>query len=419
MEDSRSENQTDGRQVARFRTAFSRRVLRGLLWVLTHTLYRIKVFGRQNVPEHGGALLVCNHLSHVDALLLVASTRRHIRFIMFKGIYERPWIKPLARILGVIPISSDLRPREMIQSLRDASDAIKQGEIVCIFAEGQITRIGQMLPFRRGFERIMKDVEAPIIPVALDGVWGSIFSFEQRRFGWKIPRQIPYPVTVNFGKALPHHATPFEVRESVQELMAEAWKERKERMRPLHRAFLRSARRHPFRFAMADVQSPKVTFGAALVRTVFLARRLRGLWAGQKMVGLLLPPSVPGALTNFAALLQGKVPVNLNYTVSEEILASCIRQCGIKTVLTSRTFLEKVKLKVPVQTAFLEDVAAKPRALETISASLCAWLMPAGLLERVLRGRAAALPTLDPRPSTPSPSLDELATVIFSSGSTG
>ena len=151
MEDSRSENQTDGRQVARFRTAFSRRVLRGLLWVLTHTLYRIKVFGRQNVPEHGGALLVCNHLSHVDALLLVASTRRHIRFIMFKGIYERPWIKPVARIMGVIPISSDLRPREMIQSLRDASDAIKQGEIVCIFAEGQITRIGQMLPFRRGY----------------------------------------------------------------------------------------------------------------------------------------------------------------------------------------------------------------------------------------------------------------------------
>src|SRR5437773_792268 len=244
MEDSRSENQTDGRQVARFRTAFSRRVLRGLLWVLTHTLYRIKVFGRLNVPEQGGALLVCNHLSHVDALLLVASTRRHIRFIMFKGIYERPWIKPFARILGVIPISSDLRPREMIQSLRDASDAIKQGEIVCIFAEGQITRIGQMLPFRRGFERIMKDVEAPIIPVA---------------------------------------------------------------------------------------------------------RRCATGWTGQRMVSLLLPPSVPGALANYAALLMGKAPVNLNYTLSQEALASCIRQCDIQTVLTSRSFLEKVKLSMPCE----------------------------------------------------------------------
>src|SRR6266446_3410681 len=244
MEDSRSENQTGGRKVARFKTAFSRRVLRGLLWVLTHTLYRIKVFGRLNVPEQGGALLVCNHLSHVDALLLVASTRRHIRFIMFKGIYERPWIKPLARILGVIPISSDLRPREMIQSLRDASDAIKKGEIVCIFAEGQITRIGQMLPFRRGFERIMKEVDAPIIPVALDGVWGSIFSFQKRRFVWKLPRRIPYPVTVNFGKPMPRTATPFEVRHAVQELMAEAWKHRATRMRPLRRAFVSTPREH-------------------------------------------------------------------------------------------------------------------------------------------------------------------------------
>ena len=102
-------------------------------------------------------------------------------------------MKPFARILRAIPISSELRPREMLQALRTASEAIQNGEVVCIFAEGQITRIGQLLPFRRGFERIMKDVEAPIIPVALDGVWGSIFSFEQGRFLWKLPRRIPYP----------------------------------------------------------------------------------------------------------------------------------------------------------------------------------------------------------------------------------
>ena len=103
--------------------------------------------------------------------------------------------------------------------LQTASDAIKNGEVVCIFAEGQITRIGHMLPFRRGFERIMKDVEAPIIPVALDGVWGSIFSFERGRFLWKWPRRISrIPITVNFGKPMPPTATPFEVRQVVQEL---------------------------------------------------------------------------------------------------------------------------------------------------------------------------------------------------------
>jgi acyl-[acyl-carrier-protein]-phospholipid O-acyltransferase/long-chain-fatty-acid--[acyl-carrier-protein] ligase len=381
-------------------------LLRFVFWGLTHTLYRIRVDGRDNIPGKGGALFVSNHLSLVDALLLLSSTDRHVRFIMFKGIYEKRWIKPFAKILRVIPISSELRPREMLQALRTASEAIQNGEVVCIFAEGQITRIGHLLPFRRGFERIMKDVEAPIIPVALDGVWGSIFSFDKGRFLWKFPRRIPCRVTVNFGKPLPHTATPFEVRQCVQELMAEAWEHRKAHMRPLHHAFVRSARRHPFHLAMADATSPKVTFASALMRTVFLARRLRKVWAGQQMVGLLLPPSVPGALVNFAALLMGKVPVNLNYTVSEETLASCIRQCGIKTVLTSQRFLDKVKLKVPGQVLFLEEVAAKPGAGEKLCALLSAWLLPTAWLEHSL-GRDKRV------------TLDDLATVIFSSGSTG
>ena len=108
-------------------------------------------------------------------------------------------------------------------------------------------------------------------------------------------------------------------------------------------------------------RTPKVTFGAALVKTVFLARRLKKIWAGQKMVGIFLPPSVPGALVNYAALLCGKVPVNLNYTLSEATLASCVRQCELKTVITSRAFLEKVKLTLPGETVFLEDVGGQAR----------------------------------------------------------
>jgi acyl-[acyl-carrier-protein]-phospholipid O-acyltransferase/long-chain-fatty-acid--[acyl-carrier-protein] ligase len=393
-------------------------LLRFILWVATHTIYRIKVLGRDNIPERGGALFICNHLSHVDALLLMSSTDRKVRFLMHKSIYEKPAMKPFARILGVIPIASEQRPREMIQSLREATEAIKRGEVVCIFPEGQITRIGFMLPFQRGFERIMKDTDAPIIPIALDGVWGSIFSFEKGRFLWKFPRQVPYPVTVNFGKPLPPTATPFEVRQAVQELMVQAWRERKPRMRPLHHEFVRSARRHPFRFAMADGQTAKVSFDAALIKTIFLARRLKALNRLNKlnglnredrpsqMVGLLLPPSVGGALANFAVMLMGKVPVNLNYTVSEETLNSCIRQCEIETVITSKAFLEKVKLKVPVNTVFLEDLSAKPGLGEKIVAFFTACL-PIDWLERSLgRGK---------RPIE----LDDLATVIFSSGSTG
>jgi acyl-[acyl-carrier-protein]-phospholipid O-acyltransferase/long-chain-fatty-acid--[acyl-carrier-protein] ligase len=120
----------------------------------------------------------------------------------------------------------------------------------------------------------------------------------------------------------------------------------------------------------------------------------------------LLPPSVPGALVNFAAVLCGKVPVNLNYTASAEILSSCARQCGLKTVVTSRAFLERVKLEVPAEAVYLEDLAAQPRLTEKIAALLISWYFPARLVERAL--------------GQPTPArLDDLATVIFSSGSTG
>src|SRR5712692_7232183 len=381
-------------------------LLRLLLWMLTHSIYRIHVEGRDNIPERGGALFVSNHMSFVDACLLIASTDRPIRFLMFKGIYDHPLIKPFAKILRVIPISSQLRPREMLRSLREAAEAIQAGEVVCIFAEGQITRIGHLLPFRRGFERIMKGLDAPIIPVNLDGVWGSIFSFERGRFLWKVPRRIPYPVTVSYGRPMPPNSTPFEVRQAVQDLHTEAYKYRKARMRTLHRAFLDTAWHHPLRFAMADQRVPKLRFGAARTRTVFLARRLKALWQGQEMVGILLPPSVPAALLNFAALLCGKVPVNLNYTASNEILASCARQCALQTVVTSKAFLERVPLQVPAKTLFLEDLAANPRVFEKILALLMSWYLPARWLEGALGQKKPA-------------ALDDLATVIFSSGSTG
>jgi acyl-[acyl-carrier-protein]-phospholipid O-acyltransferase/long-chain-fatty-acid--[acyl-carrier-protein] ligase len=381
-------------------------LLRLLLWFATHTLYRLDVAGRENVPARGGALLTPNHVSMADAVLLIGSISRPIRFIMFKGSYEHPLVKPFAKIMGVIPIASDQGPREMIHSLRVATEALNNGEIVCIFPEGQMTRIGQMLPFRRGMERIIKGVDVPIIPVNLDGVWGSIFSFAGGRFLWKLPRKIPYPVRVTFGKPLPPTASALEVRRAVQDLGAEAFARRKKRMHTLTESFIYSARRHPFRFAMADGQRPKLSWFAALVGALVLARRLRKHWHGQEMVGILLPPSVPSALVNYAAMLMGKVPVNLNYTVSNETLASCAEQCNLKTVVTARIFLEKVKVQPPGEMIFIEDVAKDSGFGERASAALAASLLPTTMVARFAGCDRRA-------------SLDDLATIIFSSGSTG
>jgi acyl-[acyl-carrier-protein]-phospholipid O-acyltransferase/long-chain-fatty-acid--[acyl-carrier-protein] ligase len=379
--------------------------LRLVLWVLVHSVYRLRVDGRENVPAKGGALLVSNHLSFVDALVLTASIDRPVRFLIFKDFYDHPLIHPFAVMGGGIPISSELRPREMIRSLRTAGEAVAAGEVVCIFAEGQMTRIGQLLPFRRGMEFIVKGVDAPIIPVQLGGVWGSIFSYENGKYFWKLPKRLLQPVTVSFGKAMPSTSSAFEVRQAVEELQSQAYVHQKDYMQPLPRAFVKTARRKRFQFAMADAQK-QIRFGAALTRTIFLARRLKKELGQDEMVGVLLPSSIAGTLVNFATLLSGKIPVNLNYTLTSEGIASCVEQCGIRTIISSKAFREKVRTEVPGDIVYLEELKDAGVAAR-LTALAMSWLLPVSLLEKVLRGNRRRI------------ELDDVATVIFSSGSTG
>ena len=195
-------------------------LVRFILWIVTRTIYRIRVEGRDNIPEKGGALFVCNHVSFVDAPLLMAATDRKIHFIMDKSYYELWWIKPFGGILGLIPIAANFGPRELLKSLQTASDTIRAGEVVCIFAEGKITRTGGMNEFQRGSGRIMKNVDAPVVPIALVGVWGSIFSYERGKFFWKWPHRVFYPVTVRFGNPLPPAVTTEEIHAAVEELLS-------------------------------------------------------------------------------------------------------------------------------------------------------------------------------------------------------
>ncbi|HWF40335.1 MAG TPA: acyl-[ACP]--phospholipid O-acyltransferase [Candidatus Acidoferrales bacterium] len=374
-------------------------------WLITRPLYRLRANSRENIPETGGALLVSNHVSFVDALLLIASTERPIRFLIVKDIYDHPLIKPFVKLARAIPISTESHPRDMIKSLRKANEAVRAGEVVCIFAEGQLTRIGQLLPFRHGMTRVIRNTGAPIIPVCIDGIWGSIFSFSGGRFFWKMPRLRRLPVTVSFGKPLLPSAKSFEVREAVQALQTDEFAHHRGRMRTLHRGLIRTAHRSPFRFAMGDKRRPRMKWGGVLLSAIFLARRLRATWAGQEMVGILLPPSIPGALVNYAAVLAGKIPVNLNYTLSDEALASCIAQCSIQTVISTKLLLDRIPLQIPGKTVLLEQAAADSRFGEKMAA-LALWFCPGWLIERAVAQR------------TPK-SLDDLATVIFSSGSTG
>jgi len=203
-------------------------LVRAFLWLVTHTLYRLRVEGLENFPRRGGVLLIANHVSFVDWLLLMAAADRPVRILMGKEYYDKPWVKPFARVPRVIPIPPEIRPREVIQALRECGRVIQEGDVVCIFAEGGLTRTGEMQPFRRGFEHMMKgavsetnpsSIPPVIVPAALVGLWGSIFSFEGGKFLWKKPPQFPRPITVRFGSPLPPSSTPEEVQAAVERLM--------------------------------------------------------------------------------------------------------------------------------------------------------------------------------------------------------
>ena len=190
--------------------------LRFMAWLLTHTFYKIRIEGRENIPFRGGALLVPNHVSFVDALLVGATVQRFIKFIMFDKIYEIPVIKQIAKIMEAIPINPT--SRSAVKSLQTARTKISEGDVVCIFAEGEITRDGELNEFKRGIELIMKGTDAPIIPVYLHNVWGSVFSYEGGKFFWKFPKKFPYPVIVHYGSPMKAESTAQEVQAAVREL---------------------------------------------------------------------------------------------------------------------------------------------------------------------------------------------------------
>ncbi|MFT7487445.1 MAG: acyl-[acyl-carrier-protein]-phospholipid O-acyltransferase, partial [Candidatus Paceibacteria bacterium] len=185
--------------------------LRFWLAIMIRTVYRVRTEGIGNVPRRGGALLVCNHLSFVDAFLVSVAVGRPVRFMMYRAFFDLPVVGHFARWVKAIPVSAEDGREAKQQSLQHAAQLLRQGELVCIFAEGSISRSGSLLGFRRGLERIARIAGTPILPVALDGVWGSIFSFDRGRFFWKMPKRVPFPVDVSIGEAMPCDAPAWEV----------------------------------------------------------------------------------------------------------------------------------------------------------------------------------------------------------------
>ena len=184
-------------------------LMRFLAWIAMSVLYRIRISGETNIPDEGPAVLVCNHVSFVDALVLGGSVRRPVRFVMYYKIFQIPLLNFLFRNAKAIPIASAREDAELLAASFDAIDAVlADGDIVCLFPEGGITTDGEVQRFRPGIEKILERRPVPVIPVALSGLWGSWFSRQSGGGLRKVPGKLFARVDLRIGEALaPHNAS--------------------------------------------------------------------------------------------------------------------------------------------------------------------------------------------------------------------
>ena len=192
-------------------------LIRLLVWMLTHTMYRVKHHGMEHIPDEGPCMLVCNHVSYVDALLLAGAIRRPVRFVMFKPIYDMPLLNYIFRTGKTIPIDSKVRnPAIYERAFVRIREELEAGEVVCIFPEGKLTDDGEVAEFRAGIEKIVADYPVPVIPMALSGLWGSFFSHKGGKALTRLPRRFWSRIKLAVGEAVaPQQVRAEDLRERV------------------------------------------------------------------------------------------------------------------------------------------------------------------------------------------------------------
>jgi acyl-[acyl-carrier-protein]-phospholipid O-acyltransferase / long-chain-fatty-acid--[acyl-carrier-protein] ligase len=379
-------------------------LVRLVVFIITNTVYRIRVVGGENLPKEG-ALLVANHVSWVDGLLVAGATDRMVRFLMFRPYYEWKWVNWFFRMMHAIPVAASDSPEKVAQSLAIARAEIQQGHVACIFAEGSISRTGNLLRFRRGLERIAAGVNCPIVPVYLDGVWGSIFSFDRGRFLFKRPKRIFEPVTVFVGASMASDATADHVRQAIQDLSVEAFRYRKAAQRPLHIAFARRAKKRWFGILAVDADGSRIRFGSALAGTIALSHRFfGGRGCVGEHIGVLMPSGIDALLANFAIWFAGGVPVNLDLNESATAACHIVKSASIRRIITRPELAANSAFAGACANLRILDIgeasaSISPARMLMLKTALC--LMPTAMIARIFAKSDAR-------------GVDQLATILYS-----
>jgi len=387
------------------RISYFPRWLEAVVAPLARRLYRVRALGAGRVPAAGGAVLIANHLSYADVVVLQLACPRPLRFIGYEEEDSHWFFKLVFRLAGVIPISA----RHPTEGMRAAIRSARAGELVCIFPEGHIARTCQLTEIKEGFAIVARRAGVPVVPAVLDGLWGSVFSFSGNKYLWKLPRLLPTEVTVAFGPPIaPERAGAETARRAFLDLGAEAFAQRPLLRGHLGREVVRALARRPGRTALVDrtAERRELSAGKLLGASAALGRRLRTAVA-ERRVGIVLPPGAGAVIANLAVLCAGKVPVNLNFTAGRASMTASLQLAGIRTVLTA----EAMRARLP-DFPWPERVLDLPAELAAAGGrrAVLGWLAAAWLLPRSWVADLIGLPRTGG---------DEEAALLFTSGSAG
>ncbi len=375
------------------------RLRHSLLRALVARHYRSHCDAENSLPTEGGVLLLGYHTSTLDRRLLQAMIPRPIHFLVSEG--EQP--SPHLTLLTHSTITSPTDP----DTWKQIAQRLDTGACVSLFIETEATRTGNPNPIPAAVSAAVKALRHPVWLYHLHGLWGSRHSHARHT----PPQRGRTPVSL-YHEPLGRDQER-SLYEGLQLCAVRAWKRLITREPPLAWQWVKQSKRHGLRPLLIDSSREESHSGIKLLTaTLLIARQIKALAPGKAPLGLLLPTTAAGAITNLAVQLSGRVSVNLNYTASCETIAASIQQAGIDTVFTSSQFLQRLNDRgrgidsalTKVRTVPLESLRQRISPLQRLRFGLLALLLPTSLLQRIY--------------TTPAP-LDQTATILFSSGSEG
>jgi acyl-[acyl-carrier-protein]-phospholipid O-acyltransferase/long-chain-fatty-acid--[acyl-carrier-protein] ligase len=385
-------------------------LVRFILTYFMNMKYKVAVEGMKNIPENGGVLLLGNHVSWIDWAIVQLASPRPVRFVMIRNIYERWYLKWFFQLFGSIPIEAG---PGSTKSLDQVAELLNNGEVVCLFPEGTLSRTGHLGEFKRGYEKAAKAVsdDVVIIPFYLRGLWGSQFSRSSEKLRSAQIQTLRREILVSFGAPLNKNTPASVLKRRVFDLSITSWKTYTESLQTLPNAWIDTVKSVGSEMALADTMGDPLSARRAFTASAAFSRKIYKL-SPEQNIGLLLPTSSGGVIANMACLLAGKTLVNLNYTSSTQALASAIEQAEIKTVYTSTRFLKKLEQRgidlscvlEKTNVVYLEELKKEISQLEMLSTLIATAILPAwalkGLFSRSHNSKATAA-------------------ILFSSGSEG